>query len=199
MQLKDFCSRTAFRGFVTSLVMAYFPQATGCFIINNYVLLFLQQSGSALSVNISAIILTVAQIFGGLLSTQMADAFGRKRLNFISTPIHICSIFIYASLRLWCFKSDVIARRVLVIRSVYLIGGHFWACKYMLRWKCPTKCMRAIYLLACVFTKFNTFGFSFRYGPLDWFFTHSCWMQYHFVGEKVFQFYWNEYICMDFS
>lgn len=81
IQLKDFYSAAAFRGFVTSIAMAYFPQATGCFLINNYAALFLQQqSDCALSVNISSIFLAVAQIFGGILSTQMADAFGRKQV-----------------------------------------------------------------------------------------------------------------------
>lgn len=96
IQIKDFCNRATLKGIVTSIGLAYFPQATGCFIFSNYASLMLEISGSALSVDVSTIILAVAQIFGGLISTQLGDTFGRKTISKISLIGAAFGLFIFA-------------------------------------------------------------------------------------------------------
>lgn len=79
LQFSDFGRRMALKGMATSIAMAWFIQTTGSFLITNYAsLLFSNTNGTLLNPNISSVMLAVVQIFGGLISTQMADKFGRK-------------------------------------------------------------------------------------------------------------------------
>lgn len=74
--IKDFCNRGAVKGLVIGFAMAWFLQFTGCFIIINYAVLVFQKSETMMDPNISAIILAVLQIFGGIISTSFN--FGRR-------------------------------------------------------------------------------------------------------------------------
>lgn len=83
-QLNDFCNRLVFKAIITSIAMAWLPQATGSLIFTGFASLIFNKSGSVLSVNISTIILASVQIVGGLVSTQFGDTFGRKTTMLIS-------------------------------------------------------------------------------------------------------------------
>lgn len=97
IKLKDFCNKMALKGIATSLVMAWFPQTTGVFVITNYASSIFRNSGSALSVEVSTILLAIAQIFGGLVSTQLGDAFGRKATMLLSMLGSSVGLFIFAA------------------------------------------------------------------------------------------------------
>lgn len=84
IRLKDLCNRATSKGMITAIAMAWFMQTTGAVLIMNYASLIFSISGSALSTNVSGIILAVVQILGGLVSTQLGDTFGRKTTLFIS-------------------------------------------------------------------------------------------------------------------
>lgn len=96
VQLKDFCNKMALKGIITSIAMSWLFQATGCFIITNYASLIFDISGTSLSIEVSTIILAAVQIAGGLVSTQMGDAFGRKTTLFISLIGSALGLFIFA-------------------------------------------------------------------------------------------------------
>lgn len=108
LQIKDFCNRMAFKGIIISIAMAWFQQATGIFIFATYASLIFEISDSILSVDASIIVLATINIFGGLISTQMGDAFGRK-----TTMISTCAgaafgLFIFSAyLYLHHYQYDV--------------------------------------------------------------------------------------------
>lgn len=84
VQLKDFCNRAALKGFGTAIAMVWLFQSTGFFIIINYASLIYKISGTALKIEISTVVLAVAQILGGLVATRLGDTFGRKTTLIIS-------------------------------------------------------------------------------------------------------------------
>lgn len=92
-QLKDFCNKIAFKGMITSVAMSWLPQTTGVYVITNYASVIFRNSGSILSVEASSIMLAIAQIFGGLVSTQLGDAFGRKITMILS--LFGCSVGLF--------------------------------------------------------------------------------------------------------
>lgn len=81
---RDFCTRSAVKGLIIGSAMAWFLQMTGSFIIINYAMLVFQVSNTELDPHISCIVLAAVQIFGGLVSTWISDAFGRKIILIIS-------------------------------------------------------------------------------------------------------------------
>lgn len=94
LQLKDFCNRSAIKGFATSIAMSWFMQTTGNWIITNYASLIFKISGSILDVNTSAICLAVVQILGSLVSTQIE--FSRKTTLIISLSGSAFGLFTFA-------------------------------------------------------------------------------------------------------
>lgn len=76
--MSDFFNQMAFKGIVICIAMAWFQQVTGIYIFATYASLIFQISGSVLSVYTSIIVLGTVNILGGLVSTQLGDAFGRK-------------------------------------------------------------------------------------------------------------------------
>lgn len=93
MQAKDFCNAKAMRGIITSIAMAWFIQMPGSFFFINFASLIFQQSGTALQPHFSPIILAIAQITGGLVSTQLGDMFGRKTIIFMSLGCSTIGLF----------------------------------------------------------------------------------------------------------
>lgn len=77
-QLNDYFNRMAIKGFITCFAVSWFQQATGISTFATYASLIFQISDSVVSVDASIIILATINIFGGLLSTQLSDAFSRK-------------------------------------------------------------------------------------------------------------------------
>lgn len=99
---RDFVNRPAARGMIVATAMAWFLQMTGCFTFMSYASLIFQESGTELDNHLSAIILAVVQIFGGLLSTSFSDKFGRKVILAISlfgSALGLFSTSIYLYLR----------------------------------------------------------------------------------------------------
>lgn len=79
IQLNDFCNRMAVKGILFSIAISWFLQMTGCYTFTNYASLIFEKSGKTIfSSNISSIILAIAQILGGFVSTQIGDTFGRR-------------------------------------------------------------------------------------------------------------------------
>lgn len=78
IQLNDFCNRMALKSILISIVIAWLYQMAGCSTFTNYASFIFEKSGSSSGIHISSMILAVAQIAGGLLSTQIGDTFGRK-------------------------------------------------------------------------------------------------------------------------
>lgn len=97
LQIKDFWNQMAFKGIVTAIAMSWFFQATGCFIITSYASLIFKISGTALSIDISTIILAAVQIAGGLVSTQVGDTFGRRISLFVSLAGSAIGLFTFAA------------------------------------------------------------------------------------------------------
>lgn len=97
IQLKDFCNWMALKGFLNCIAIPYFTQSTGIFVLMNYASLIFELAHTTLSVDVSAIILAVVQIAGGLISTQLGDAFGRKITLFISLFGSALGLFIFST------------------------------------------------------------------------------------------------------
>lgn len=97
LQFSDFGNRMALKGIVTSIAMAWFIQTTGSFLITNYASLIFSKTGTLLDPNISPIILAVVQIIAGLMSTQLADTFGRKTILTISLAGSGIGLYILAA------------------------------------------------------------------------------------------------------
>lgn len=76
--VKDFCNRNAVYGILIGLAMAWFLQLTSCFIVINYAVLVFQKSETMMSPHISAIVLALFQILGGIVSASLSDTLGRK-------------------------------------------------------------------------------------------------------------------------
>lgn len=93
-RLKDFCNRSAIKGFITSIAMSWFMQMTGTWIITNYASLIFKTSGSILDVNTSSICLAVVQILGSLVSTQVE--FSRKTTLIVSLSGSALGLFTFA-------------------------------------------------------------------------------------------------------
>ncbi|XP_055307285.1 facilitated trehalose transporter Tret1-like, partial [Sitodiplosis mosellana] len=94
MQLNDFCNWSAFKGVATCVAMSWFTQVT---VLMYYASLIFKLSGSVFSVDVSAIILAIVQIIGGLTSTQFGDTFGRKTTFFISLLGSAFGLFIFST------------------------------------------------------------------------------------------------------
>ena len=84
IQPKDFYNRSALKGIGTAIAMVWLFQSTGFFIIVNYASLIYKISGTALRIELSTIVLSGAQILGGLVATRLGDTFGRKTTLIIS-------------------------------------------------------------------------------------------------------------------
>ncbi|XP_055296011.1 facilitated trehalose transporter Tret1-like [Sitodiplosis mosellana] len=97
LQLNDFCNWIAVKGILTCIAVWWFTQTTGCLVFTNYASLIFAISGSSLSVDASAIILAIFQIIGGLTSTQIGDAFGRKTILFTSLLGSAFGLFVLSS------------------------------------------------------------------------------------------------------
>lgn len=75
---------------------------TGVYTITNYASYFFEKSGSILDVNVSAIVLAIVQIIGGLVSTQMGDTFGRKvtmAISLLGSIIALTTLTVYMFMR----------------------------------------------------------------------------------------------------
>lgn len=97
MQISDFYSSMAVKGIVISISVSWFLQTTGCFIITNFASFIFEKSGTSLGIHTSSIILAIVQIVGGLVSTQIADTFGRKTTLFISLSGSAVGLFIFSA------------------------------------------------------------------------------------------------------
>lgn len=100
LQMSDFCNWMAFKGILICIAMSWFVQVSGCIVLTGYASLIFEISGSTWSVDASAISMVVFQIIGGLVSTQLGDAFGRKTTLFISLlgsalGLSIFSLYLY--------------------------------------------------------------------------------------------------------
>lgn len=84
INIRDFYNRAALKGIGTALAMVWLFQSTGFYIIINYASFIYKTSGTALRIEISTIVLTVAQLLGGLVATRLGDTFGRKTTMMIS-------------------------------------------------------------------------------------------------------------------
>lgn len=84
VKLKDFYNRSALKGIGTAIAMVWLFQSTGFFIIVNYASFIYKISGTALRIELSTIVLSGAQILGGLVATRLGDTFGRKTTLIIS-------------------------------------------------------------------------------------------------------------------
>lgn len=78
IQFSDFGYRSALKEIATSIAMVWFMHPTICFLIANYASIIFSKTGTLLKPNISSIILAIAQIIAGMMSSKFADAFGRK-------------------------------------------------------------------------------------------------------------------------
>lgn len=78
IRMNDVCNRMALKGITICVAMSWLCQMTGGSTLTNYASFIFGKSGTSLGVNVSSIILAVAQIVGGLVSTQFGDTFGRK-------------------------------------------------------------------------------------------------------------------------
>lgn len=79
IQFKDFCNRMALKGIFVSFAVSWFLQCTGCYTFTNYASQVFAKSGKTIfSANVSSIVLAIAQILGGFVSTQVGDTFGRR-------------------------------------------------------------------------------------------------------------------------
>lgn len=83
-KISDICNRLAVKGIVTSIAMAWFIQMPGSIIFVYYTTVIFEKSGSMFDVNLSSIALAIVQIVGGLVSSFVGDAFGRRKTIFIS-------------------------------------------------------------------------------------------------------------------
>lgn len=96
IEMNDIFNRMALKGIVISIAMAWFQQTTGSYLITNYAYLIFKISGTVLSIDASAIILAIAQIIGGLVSTQLGDTFDRKTTLHVSLLGSATGLFIFA-------------------------------------------------------------------------------------------------------
>ncbi|XP_055296009.1 facilitated trehalose transporter Tret1-like [Sitodiplosis mosellana] len=94
LQLKDFCNWSAFKGIVTCMAMSWFTSES---LFISYASMIFKISQSAFSPDISAIILAIVQIIGGLTSTQIGDAFGRKTILFTSLLGLAFGLFVFST------------------------------------------------------------------------------------------------------
>lgn len=82
-------------------MLAWLMQFPGTMIFLNYGTLIFEKTGTTqIDPYMSSIMLAVAQIVGGILSTQLADSFGRKFLIVISflgsaIALFILSVYLY--------------------------------------------------------------------------------------------------------
>lgn len=84
IQLKDFYNRTTLKGIGTATVMVWLFHSTGFYIIVEYASLIYKISGTALKPEISTIVLSAAEILGGLVAMRLGDTFGRRTTLIIS-------------------------------------------------------------------------------------------------------------------
>lgn len=97
LQLNDFWNWMVFKGLLTSTAITWFTQATGCLVLMNYASLIFEISNTNFSIDVSAIILAVVQIIGGLASTQLGDTLGRKTTLFISLFGSALGLFVFST------------------------------------------------------------------------------------------------------
>ncbi|XP_055299077.1 facilitated trehalose transporter Tret1-like [Sitodiplosis mosellana] len=97
IQMNDFCNRMALKGVIVSVAVSWLCQMTGGSTFTNYASFMFEKSGTSLGIHISSIILAVAQIVGGLISTQLGDTFGRKTTLNISLLGSAGGLFTFAT------------------------------------------------------------------------------------------------------
>lgn len=94
IRLKDFYKWSACKGILTCIAMSWFTQES---VFISYASIMFEISRSALSTDVSSIILAAVQIVGGLTSTQIGDAFGRKTILFVSLLGSALGLFIFTT------------------------------------------------------------------------------------------------------
>lgn len=102
IQMTDLLNRATVKGLIISMSLSWFLGTTGIYTIMNYASFLFEQTGSILDVNVSAIILGVALIIGGLVSTQLGDTFGRKimiAVSLLGTIFALAALTVYSLLR----------------------------------------------------------------------------------------------------
>lgn len=95
IEISDFYSRMALKAIIISLGVSWFLQTTGCYIVTSFASIIFDKSGTLIGTETSSIILAAMQIFGGLLSTRLADTFGRKTTIFISLAVSAVGLFTF--------------------------------------------------------------------------------------------------------
>lgn len=104
IKLQDFCNQMVLKGIILSIVMSWLYQMSGYSTFTNYASFIFEKSGTieSFGIHISSIILAVAQIAGGLVSTQLGDTFGRKttlNISLFGTAIGLFTFSGYMYLR----------------------------------------------------------------------------------------------------
>lgn len=94
IRLRDFYKWSTCKGILTCIAMSWFTQES---VFISYASMMFEISRSALSTNISSIILAAVQIVGGLTSTQISDAFKRKTILFVSLFGSALGLFIFTT------------------------------------------------------------------------------------------------------
>lgn len=78
LRCSDFIETAPRKAMTISLVLGALNQFCGVFAMLNYTSTIFEISGSTMSPNASAIVVSVIQIFGSYLSTALVDRAGRK-------------------------------------------------------------------------------------------------------------------------
>lgn len=91
--------KEAIKGISFCILLGWLLQFPGCPTFINYSVLIFEKSGaSQIDPYLASIILAVAQLAGGIFSTQLADTMGRKSamiLSFIGSAIALLILLIY--------------------------------------------------------------------------------------------------------
>lgn len=94
----------AIKALINGILLGFLIQFTGCPTFLNYAVLIFEQIGASnIDPNVSAIILAIAQILGGIASTTtLADTLGRKLtliISFVGSSIGLFVLSLYLHLK----------------------------------------------------------------------------------------------------
>ncbi|XP_059617699.1 uncharacterized protein LOC132262445 [Phlebotomus argentipes] len=109
LQLSDFTTPAAKKGFVIGIGLMLLTQFCGCFAFVNYTATIFKESGSELDPNISSIVLGMVQIFGTYTSTIFVDRAGRKTLLMISSIGAATGLILMGSYSFFKFQGYALA------------------------------------------------------------------------------------------
>lgn len=156
-------------------MLGFLIQFPGVPVFLNYsVLIFEKIGASEIDANFSSIMLAIAQIFGGLFASQLADTLGRKLLMFISFSGSAVALFIL-TLYLYLNQNgyDLTNYSWLPVSSLSFIMFIASAGVLSLFSVCfveslPTKVQQFQFILWKTLSNTNNFSAFFRFARLDW-------------------------------